>query len=108
MFSTDIKTSIEQYEKKERRKTVSISFNSMKAKHFKGAKKTRAVQPMKNNKDLNDIIDGIDELSKEKKVPLIDRKNLVFTIKRNELDKLKTKYTDEFEVKYKFQLLPSA
>ena len=36
---------------------------------------------------------------------LIDRKNLVFTVKRQELDKLKTKCTDDFEVKYKFQLL---
>ena len=80
----------------------------MKAKHKKGVKRRSAVQAMKNNKDLNDIIDGIDELANDKKVALIDRKNLVFTIKRKELDKLKTKCTDEFEVKYKFQLLSSS
>jgi hypothetical protein len=107
MFSTDINTPIENYEQKERRKTVSMSFNTMKAKHYKISKRKSAVETMKKNKDLNDIIDGIDELAKEKKVPLIDRKNLVFTIKRNELDKLKTKCSEEFEVKYKFQLLPS-
>ena len=105
MFSNDINTPIEQNEKKERRKTVSISFNSMKAKHGKGKRKS-AVQAMKN-RDLNEIIDGIDELAKDKKVPLIDRKNLVFTVKRKELDKLKTQCSDEFEVKYKFQLLSS-
>ena len=55
--------------------------------------------------DLNDIISGIDELAKDKNIPLIDRKNLVFTVKRKQLDKLKTKCNDEFEVKYKFQLL---
>ena len=60
---------------------------------------------MKNNKDLNDIISGIDELAKEKNIPLIDRKNLVFTVNRKQLDKLKTKSNDIFEVKYKFQLL---
>ena len=77
----------------------------MKAKHGKGKRKS-AVQAMKN-RDLNEIIDGIDELAKDKKVPLIDRKNLVFTVKRKELDKLKTQCSDEFEVKYKFQLLSS-
>jgi hypothetical protein len=107
-FSNDINSSIENYEGKNRRKTVSMSFYYMKAKHKKGVKRRSAVQAMKNNKDLNDIIDGIDELANDKKVALIDRKNLVFTIKRKELDKLKTKCTDEFEVKYKFQLLSSS
>ena len=107
-FCNDINSSIENYEGKNRRKTVSMSFYYMKAKHKKGVKRRSAVQAMKNNKDLNDIIDGIDELANDKKVPLIDRKNLVFIIKRKELDKLKTKCTDEFEVKYKFQLLSSS
>ena len=100
----DINANIDNYEKK-RRKTVNISFYSMNARHHKNGKRRSAVQAMKNNKDLNNIIDGIDELANEKKVPLIDRKNLVFTVKRQELDKLKTKCTDDFEVKYKFQLL---
>ena len=82
-----------------------MSFYSMKAKHKKGSKRRSAAQTMRNNNDLNDIISGIDELANEKKVPLIDRKNLVFIVKRKELDKLKTKCKDEFEVKYKFQLL---
>ena len=101
----DINNSIENYEGNERRKTVSMSFYSMKAKHKKGSKRKSAAQTMRNNNDLNDIISGIDELANEKKVPLIDRKNLVFIVKRKELDKLKTKCKDEFEVKYKFQLL---
>ena len=101
----DINNSIENYEGNERRKTVSMSFYSMKAKHKKGSKRRSAAQTMRNNNDLNDIISGIDELANEKKVHLIDRKNLVFIVKRKELDKLKTKCKDEFEVKYKFQLL---
>ena len=79
-----------------------MSFYYMKEKHKKGFKRRSAVQAMKNNKDLNNIKDGIDELANVKKIPLIDRKNLVFIIKRKELDKLKTKCTDVFEVKYKF------
>ena len=100
----DINSYIDNYEQK-RRRTVNISFNSMNARHNKNRKRRSVEQTMKNNKDLNNIIDGIDELANEKKVPLIDRKNLVFTVKRQELDKLKTKCTDDFEVKYKFQLL---
>ena len=101
----DIDNTMENYTGNSGRKTVSMSFYSMKARHKKGAKRKSAVQTMKRNKDLNDIISGIDELAIEKKVPLFDRKNLVFTVKRKELDKLKTKWKDEFEVKYKFQLL---
>ena len=100
----DINSYIDNYEQK-RRRTVNISFNSMNARHNKNRKRRSVEQTMKNNKDLNNIIDGIDELANEKNVPLIDRKNLVFTVKRQELDKLKTKCTDDFEVKYKFQLL---
>ena len=100
--SHDIFNPIENYDGKERRKTVSMSFYSMKARHKKLKRKSIS---LKNNKDLNEIISGIDELANEKKVPLIDRKNLIFTVKRKELDKLKTKCKDEFEVKYKVQLL---
>ena len=60
---------------------------------------------MKNNKDLNNILDGIDDLAKDKGVPLLDRNNLVFTIERKQLDKLKTKNNDNFKVKYIYQLL---
>ena len=101
----DIYNTMENYDGNASRKTVSMSFYSMKMRHKRLAKRKSAVLSMTNNKDLNDIISGIDELATEKKVPLINRKNLVFTVKRNELDKLKTKCKDEFEVKYKFQLL---
>jgi hypothetical protein len=105
-IKANLSTDIDNIERKpKRRKTMSISFYSMKARHKKTGKRKSAVQAMKNNRDLNNIIDGIDELANEKKIPLIDRKNLVFIVKRNELDKLKTKCNDDFEVKYKFQLL---
>ena len=60
---------------------------------------------MKNNKDLNNILNTIDELAKEKYVKILDRKNLEFTIQRNQLDKLKTKNKDDFMVKYIYELL---
>ena len=60
---------------------------------------------MKNNKDLNDILDGIDEIARERNVTLVDRNNLEFTITRKLLDKLKTKIKEDFEVKYCFQLV---
>ena len=105
-IKANLSTDIDNIERKtKRRKTMSISFYSMKARHKKTGKRKSAVQALKNNRDLNNIIDGIDELANEKKIPLIDRKNLVFIVKRNELDKLKTKCNDDFEVKYKFQLL---
>ena len=104
-YGLDINETIEKFSGKGRRTTVSMSFYSMKQKHKKGEKRRSALQAMKNNNDLNAIIAGIDELANEKNVPLIDRKNLSFTVKRNQLDKLKTKCKDEFEVKYKFELL---
>lgn len=104
-FKNEINDNFEEFEEKGRRTTVKMSFYYMKEKHKNGVRRRSAVQAMKNNKNLNDIISGIDELAKEKNIPLIDRKNLVFTVKRKQLDKLKTKCNDEFEVKYKFQLL---
>ena len=105
--NNDLNSMIENYDGSESRKTVSMSFYAMNSKYKKSKRKKSAAQTLKNNKDLNDIIDGIDELANEKKVPLIDRKNLTFSVKRKELDKLKSKCDDEFEVKYKFELLPS-
>ena len=84
---------------------MTISFNKMKAKHKYGQKRKSAIQTLKNNRDLNNICDGIDDLAKGKKVELLDRNNLVFTITRKQLDKLKTKNKDNFEVKYVYQLL---
>ena len=84
---------------------MTITLTKMKAKHKYGFKRKSAIQTLKNNKDLNNICDGIDDLAKEKKVPLLDRKNLVFTITRNQLDKLKTKNNDNFEVQYIYELI---
>ena len=84
---------------------MTISLNKMKAKHKYGQKRKSAIQTLKNNRDLNNICDGIDELAKGKKVELLDRDNLVFTTTRKQLDKLKTKNKDNFEVKYVYQLL---
>lgn len=84
---------------------MTISFNKMKAKHKYGQKRKSAIQTLKNNRDLNNICDGIDDLAKGKNVELLDRNNLVFTITRKQLDKLKTKNKDNFEVKYVYQLL---
>ena len=41
----------------------------------------------------------------KKKVTLLDRNNLEFTIERKQLDKLKTKIKDNFKVKYTYELL---
>lgn len=60
---------------------------------------------MKNNKDLNNILNGIDDLAKDKGAPLLDRKNLEFTIERKQLDKLSTKLKDDFTVKYTYELI---
>ena len=84
---------------------MTITFTKMKAKHKYGQKRKSALKTLKNNKDLNNIFDGIDELARDKGVPLLDRENLEFTIGRKQLDKLKTKIKDNFEVKYTYQLL---
>ena len=84
---------------------MTITLTKMKAKHKYGQKRKSAIQTLKNNKDLNNILDGIDDLAKDKGVPLLDRNNLVFTIERKQLDKLKTKNNDNFKVKYIYQLL---
>ena len=87
---------------------MTITFTKMKGKHKTkyGQKRKSAIQTLKNNKDLNDICDGIDYLASQKKVELFNRKNLVFTISKNQLDKLKPKnIIDNFEVKYVYELL---
>ena len=81
------------------------AFSKVISKYSIHKKKKSAIKTLKNNKDLNIILNGIDELAKEKGVPLLDRDNFEFTIERKELDKLKTKINDDFKVKYIFQLL---
>ena len=82
-----------------------ITLTKMKYKHKYGQKRKSAIKTLKNNKDLNGICDGIDDLARGKKVELLDRNNLIFTISRKQLDKLKTKSQDNFEVKFIYQLL---
>ena len=84
---------------------IRITLTKMKSKHKYGQKRKSAIKTLKNNKDLNDICDGIDDLARGKKVELLDRNNLIFTIGRKQLDKLKNKNQDNFEVKYIYQLL---
>ena len=85
---------------------MTISLNKMKSKHKYGSKRKSAIQTLKNNKDLNNILDGIDDLAKGKGVPLLDRNNLVFVIEKKELDKLKPKTNiDDFKVVYTYKLL---
>jgi hypothetical protein len=60
---------------------------------------------LKNNKDLNNILEGINAIAKEKNVEILDRKNLEFVVERKQLDKLKTKIKDDFKVKYTYELL---
>ena len=87
------------------RKKLSRAFSKIIAKYTKGKRKKSALKSLKNNKDLNNILNGIDELAREKKVKLLDRDNLQFTIERKQLDKLKTKLKDNFKVKYTYELL---
>ena len=86
---------------------VSQAFGKMISKYTSktGKRKMSAIKAMKNNKDLNNILDGIDQIAKECNVQLLDRQNLSFTIDRKQLDKLKTKLKDDFKVKYTYELL---
>ena len=94
-----------QYMKGIGKKKLSSALSRVIAKYKKGKKKKSAIKAMKNNKDLNDILDGIDHLAKERRIEPIDRTNLSFVIQRKELDKLKTKIRDNFGVKYTYELL---
>ena len=94
-----------QYMKGIGRKKLSKAFGKIIAKYTKGKKRKSAIKTLKNNKDLNNILDSLDELAKEKFVLLLERDNLEFTVERKQLDKLKTKIKDDFKVKYTYQLL---
>ena len=87
------------------KKKISTALSRVIAKYKQGKKKKSAIKTLKNNKDLNNILDGIDQLAKDKGVEPIDRSNLSFVIERRFLDKLKTKIRDEFQVKFTYELL---
>ena len=88
-----------------KRKKFSNAFKKVLAKYTQGKRKKSAIKTMKNNKDLNDILEGINAIAKERNVELLDRKNLEFVVERKQLDKLKTKIKDDFKVKYTYELL---
>ena len=88
-----------------KRKQFSNALKKVLAKYTKNKRKKSAIKTMKNNKDLNDILEGINAIAKEQNVQLLDPKNLEFVIERKQLDKLKTKIKDEFKVKYTYELL---
>ena len=95
-----------KYMKGIRRKKLARAFSKIISKYTSsGKRKLSAIKALKNKKDLNNILNGIDEIAKDNNVELLDRDNLEFTIERKELDKLKTKLKDDFKVKITYQLL---
>ena len=89
-----------------RKKNLSKAFSKIITKYTAGKKRVKsAIKTMKNNRDLNNILDGIDALAKDHGIELLDRTKLEFTVERKQLDKLKTKINDDFKVKYTYELL---
>ena len=56
------------------------AFSKILSKYKKKKKKKSAIITMKNNKDLNNILDGIEEIATEMNVKILDRNYLEFTI----------------------------
>lgn len=100
-----INTINQEGEKPRRSGTLKMALNTIEARHGKVPNKNNAKETMKNNKDLNVIIDNINQLAQENGVEKFDRKNLTFTIDRKDLDKMKTKCKDNFKVVYNYQLI---
>ena len=90
--------------KGDERANVSKAFSKIMSRYKQGDGKS-SLGSIKNIKDLNLILDVIDELAKGKGVELLDRKHLEFTIEKKYLDKLKTENQDEFKIKFTYQLL---
>jgi hypothetical protein len=90
--------------KGDERANVSKAFSKIMSRYKQGDGKS-SIGSIKNIKDLNLILDVIDELAKGKGVELLDRKHLEFTIEKKYLDKLKTENQDEFKIKFTYQLL---
>jgi hypothetical protein len=89
--------------KGDERENVSKAFS--KLSQFKQGDAKSSLSSIKNIKDLNIILDNIDDLAREKGIELLDRTNLEFTIEKKYLDKLKTENQDEFKIKFTYQLL---
>jgi hypothetical protein len=88
----------------EQRANVSKLFNKITS-HYKDGSNKSSAESKKNIKDLNLILDAIDELAKERGVELLDREHLELVIDRKNLDKLKSENDDEFKVKLTYKLL---
>ena len=86
------------------RANVSKAFGKIFSKYKEGNKKN-ALDSIRNVKDLNAILDILDDLAREKGVPLLDRNHLEFVVERKYLDKLKTELQDDFKIKYTYELL---
>ena len=88
----------------DQRANVSKLFNKITSQYKDGSHKNSS-DSKKNIKDLNLILDAIDELAKERGVELLDREHLELDIERKDLDKLKSENTDDFRVKLTYKLL---
>ena len=96
--------------RRETRKTVKASFHAIYNKHRKIEApkietKKGILKSIKTKKDLNHIIDEVNEMAKDANVKMIDRDDLVVIIDRKNLDKLKTKLDDNFEIRFNYELL---
>ena len=94
-----------QYMKGINKKKLSTALSRVIAKYKAGKNQKSAIKTLKKNKDLNNILDGIDQLALSKKVIPLIRSDLSFEIERGSLDKLKTKIRDNFKVKFTYELL---
>ena len=94
-----------QYMKGINKKKLSTALSRVIAKYKAGKNQKSAIKTLKKNKDLNNILDGIDQLALSKKVIPLIRSDLSFEIERGSLDKLKTKIRDNFKVKFNYELL---
>ena len=90
--------------KGEERANVSKAFSKI-ISLYKQTHSKSSLDSINNVKDLNIILDIIDELAKEKGVELLIRQNLEFTIEKKYVDKLKTENLDEFKIKFTYRLL---
>ena len=94
-----------QYMKGITKKKLSTALSRVIAKYKAGKNNKSAIKTLKKNKDLNNILDGIDQLAISKRVQPLMRSNLSFVIERSSLDKLKTKLGDNFQVVITYELL---
>ena len=88
-----------------KRNQFSNALKKVLAKYAQTRRKKSAIKTLKHNKDLNDILEGINAMASDHNIEILDRKNLEFVVERNELDKLKTDIKDEFKIKYTYELL---